>query len=120
MNGGGEKEQNMTNIGIVGLGSMGLGMALSIARQGLRITGFDLNPAALARLVEGGGIAATSAANAAQKADILIVVVVNEEGLKLSKVRGSVTSPMTPGLWGRELDQVTCMGVNRYTCKRKR
>lgn len=77
MNGGGEKEQNMTNIGIVGLGSMGLGMALSIAKQGLRITGFDLNPAALARLVEGGGIAATSAANAAQKADILIVVVVN-------------------------------------------
>jgi L-threonate 2-dehydrogenase len=67
----------MTQVGIIGLGSMGLGMALSVAKKGLPITGFDLNPAAIAKLVAGGGAGAESAASAAMKADILIIVVVN-------------------------------------------
>jgi L-threonate 2-dehydrogenase len=67
----------MTRVGIIGLGSMGMGMALSIAKQGMPIAGFDIHPAAAKKLVAGGGIAATSAVNAAQDADILVVVVVN-------------------------------------------
>jgi putative dehydrogenase len=67
----------MAQVGIIGLGSMGLGMALSVARQGMKIAGYDLNPAAVAKLADGGGTAATSAADAARNADILILVVVN-------------------------------------------
>lgn len=62
---------------VIGLGSMGLGMAQSIAKGGLTISGFDLNSDALAVLAKNGGIAASSAKNAAIECDILAVVVVN-------------------------------------------
>ena len=67
----------MTKVGIIGLGSMGMGMALSIVKQGLQVSGFDLNPAARTKLAEAGGVAAANAFTAAKDADILIVVVVN-------------------------------------------
>jgi L-threonate 2-dehydrogenase len=62
---------------VIGLGSMGLGMAQSIAKGGASIYGFDLNPSAMAALINNGGIAATSAKDAASDCDILAVVVVN-------------------------------------------
>ena len=62
---------------VVGLGSMGLGMARSLLRAGHRVQGFDVSAQALAALEEAGGLAATSAAKAAEGADIAVVVVVN-------------------------------------------
>ena len=62
---------------VLGLGSMGLGMATSLLRRGFKVTGFDPNAAALARFVEAGGAGAASPAEAAQGADVLICVVVN-------------------------------------------
>lgn len=62
---------------VIGLGSMGLGMAQSIAKGGIAVSGFDLNPAAMTALSENGGTAAGSAKDAAMDSDILAVVVVN-------------------------------------------
>lgn len=62
---------------VLGLGSMGLGMATSLLRRGFRVTGFDPNPAALGRFAEAGGAGAASPAEAATGADVLICVVVN-------------------------------------------
>ena len=70
-------DQGGLRTGIIGLGSMGLGMARSMLRKGLAVAGFDLNPAALAALADAGGRAASSAASAAEGAGILLVVVVN-------------------------------------------
>jgi 3-hydroxyisobutyrate dehydrogenase len=64
-------------IGAIGLGSMGLGMAISMARRGVAVAGYDLDPDAVARLVGAGGGGAASAAEAARDADGLVVVVVN-------------------------------------------
>ena len=64
-------------IAVIGLGSMGLGMACSALRAGHRVTGYDINPEALKALAEAGGIAARSPADAAAKADIAVLVVVN-------------------------------------------
>ena len=64
-------------VGVIGLGSMGLGMAISIAGSGLDLVGYDINGAAVARLVQAGGSAAGCAAEAAEDADVLVVVVVN-------------------------------------------
>ncbi|ACL59519.1 L-threonate dehydrogenase [Methylobacterium nodulans] len=62
---------------VIGLGSMGFGMALSLRRAGLDVVGFDLDPAVMARFAgEGGGQAASPAA-AAAGADIVVCVVVN-------------------------------------------
>ena len=62
---------------VIGLGSMGLGAALSLARAGLPVRGLDLNPAPCAELAEAGGTIATTPAEAASAADAVFIYVVN-------------------------------------------
>ena len=64
-------------VGFVGLGAMGLPMALNLVRAGYAVQGFDLNPAALTALGEAGGIGVASAVAAATGADTLVLMVVN-------------------------------------------
>ncbi|WP_292532553.1 NAD(P)-binding domain-containing protein, partial [Mesorhizobium sp.] len=40
---------------LIGIGSMGLGMAMSLRRAGFEVAGFDVDAAAVARLVDAGG-----------------------------------------------------------------
>lgn len=65
-----------TVVSIVGLGSMGYGMASALLRAGQAVHGFDINPDAMARLVAEGGRKA-SVAEAAPATDILVIVVLN-------------------------------------------
>ncbi|WP_134678673.1 L-threonate dehydrogenase [Paracoccus ravus] len=62
---------------VIGLGSMGLGAALSLARAGLPVRGVDLNPAPLAELAAAGGIVAANPAEAAEGCEAVFVYVVN-------------------------------------------
>lgn len=64
-------------VGVVGLGSMGLGMALSLKRAGFDVAGCDVTPEAVARLTAEGGRAAASPAEAASGAHAVVSVVVN-------------------------------------------
>lgn len=64
---------------VIGLGSMGLGAALSLARAGFTVRGLDLNPAPVAELTAAGGTAATTPAKAATGADVVFVYVVNAQ-----------------------------------------
>lgn len=64
-------------IGFVGLGAMGLPMALNLLKAGYAVSGFDLNPAALGALADAGGTVAASAAEAASGAGALVLMVVN-------------------------------------------
>lgn len=62
---------------VIGLGSMGCGMALSLHRAGLSVVGYDLDPAGVARFAAEGGQGASSPAEAAAGAAIVVCVVVN-------------------------------------------
>ncbi len=64
-------------VGVVGLGSMGLGMALSLKRAGFDVAGCDVTPDAVARLAAEGGRGVASPAEAADGADAVVSVVVN-------------------------------------------
>lgn len=66
-----------STVAVIGLGSMGLGMAQSLMRAGHAVRGYDVSAAAIATLVSAGGFAGTSAADAATSASIVAVVVVN-------------------------------------------
>ena len=68
-----------TRIGFIGLGAMGRPMAKRLVSQQYRVTGFDLNPQALAELEALGGHSAASSREAADKADFLVLMVVNAE-----------------------------------------
>src|SRR5258705_10644551 len=64
-------------VAVIGLGSMGFGMATSLRRAGLDITGCDVSDDAVARFVADGGRGARTPAEAAKGADIIVSVVVN-------------------------------------------
>jgi 3-hydroxyisobutyrate dehydrogenase len=61
-------------IAFIGLGHMGLPMAINLARAGYTVTGFDLMPAALAQARDNGVNVASSAAAAAKDADVIITM----------------------------------------------
>jgi putative dehydrogenase len=62
-------------VGFVGLGAMGLPMALNLVRAGHAVRGFDVNPEAAGRLAGAGGQAAASAREAADEAEVLALMV---------------------------------------------
>ena len=62
----------MARIGFVGLGNMGLPMALNLLKAGHQIQGFDLNGAAVETLAAAGGGRAASVKRAAAPCDIVI------------------------------------------------
>ena len=64
-------------VAVIGLGSMGFGMAASLKRSGFEVTGCDVSPAAVDRFVSEGGKGAKTPAEAAKGADIVVSVVVN-------------------------------------------
>ena len=64
-------------VAVIGLGSMGFGMATSLRRKGLDVTGCDVSAESVARFVADGGKGAKTPAEAAKAADIVVSVVVN-------------------------------------------
>ena len=64
----------MATIGFVGLGNMGGPMAANLVKAGHRVTGYDLNYAALAALTAAGGRTAANAAEAVHGADVIITM----------------------------------------------
>lgn len=64
-------------VAVIGLGSMGMGVAASLLRGGHEVSGFDVRPEARAQLAALGGAAHPSPAAAAAGADVAITLVVN-------------------------------------------
>jgi putative dehydrogenase len=65
-------------IGFVGLGAMGAGMAANLLKAGFAVTGCDRREAAISAFVEAGGKAAATPAAAAEHARLLFVMVVDD------------------------------------------
>ena len=57
---------NSPRVAVIGLGSMGFGMATALLRAGLDVTGCDVVPASVERFVAGGGKGAATPAEAAK------------------------------------------------------
>ncbi len=64
-------------IAFIGLGAMGGPMAAALLKAGHEVTGFDLSDASLKRLEEAGGNRASSAKDACNGSDALVLMVVN-------------------------------------------
>jgi putative dehydrogenase len=70
-------ESAKPRVAVIGLGSMGFGMATSLRRAGLEVTGCDVSADSVKRFVADGGKGASTPAEAAKTADIVVSVVVN-------------------------------------------
>jgi 3-hydroxyisobutyrate dehydrogenase len=64
----------MTRIGFIGVGTMGLPMAVNLVKKGFTVTAFDVNPAAVKAAAGAGMGAAASAAEAVAGADLVITM----------------------------------------------
>jgi 3-hydroxyisobutyrate dehydrogenase len=64
-------------VAVIGLGSMGFGMARSLQRAGFEVVGCDVSAAPLQRFREAGGLVARTPALAAEGAQVVVSVVVN-------------------------------------------
>ena len=93
-------------VGFVGLGAMGLPMALNLLKAGYAVRGFDLNPAALDALAEAGGTVAASAAEAAHGADSLVLMVVNAAQVEAVLFEAGAAAALPEG--GTVIVMATC------------
>ena len=64
-------------VAVIGLGSMGLGMARSLRRAGLTVMGVDVATARLEAFAAEGGLTAATPREAAAETGILVAVVIN-------------------------------------------
>jgi len=69
--------QQQLNIGFIGLGRMGLGMASNLQRKGFKLKVFDINRNAVEALVKLGATAAGSVAEASREVDVIITMLPN-------------------------------------------
>ncbi len=108
-------------LGVIGLGSMGMGAACSAVRHGTPTWGFDPRPEALTTFREAGGHAATDLAELARHCDAVLVLVVNAaqteqvlfgagglaEHLKPGSVviTSATVDPALPPVWAQRLEE---------------
>ncbi len=60
--------ESAQQVGVIGLGAMGSGMASALMRAGFTVRGNDINPGALEAFAAHGGVAASTPAIAAEGA----------------------------------------------------
>lgn len=92
------KSPQETKVCVIGLGSMGFGIAESLLRTGFAVTGVDVNPEAMERFVTLGGAVASEPASGSAGAEVVIAVVVNADQTEqvLFGPQGAVAA-MAPG-----------------------
>ena len=67
------------NVGVIGLGAMGLGIARSLLRSGFTVHACDVRTSVTEAFAQEGGVACDSPASMAAACDVIITVVVNAE-----------------------------------------
>ncbi len=65
------------NVGVIGLGAMGLGVARSLLRAGFKVHACDVREEVLNKFVADGGIACASPAAMGMAVDVIVTLVVN-------------------------------------------
>ena len=65
----------MSNVAVIGLGIMGLPMAINLVKAGHDVIGFNRSQGKVEKLVAAGGRRAASIADAVEDADVVITMV---------------------------------------------
>jgi len=87
----------MTTVAFVGLGAMGLPMALNLLAEGFDVRGCDVNEQARERLEAAGGVFKSSPSAAAENADVLVLMVVNAKQVEQVLFESQALDALKPG-----------------------
>ena len=86
------------NVGVIGLGAMGSGMARSLRRQGHSVRVFDVRAEAAQAFAAEGGVACDSLAELGAQCDVIVSVVVNAEQTEsVLFAEGGCAATLRPG-----------------------
>lgn len=91
---------NNNNVGVIGLGAMGLGIARSLLRSGFKVHACDVRAAVTEQFAAEGGVACASAAQLAEQCEVIITVVVNAEqteSVLFGEGEGGAVAALRPG-----------------------
>ncbi|MCF8163399.1 MAG: NAD-binding protein [Sulfuritalea sp.] len=107
-------------LGVIGLGTMGYGAAISAQRRGFSTVGLDISPANIKRFTDTGGKVASDIASLTAECDAFLILVVNaaqteavlfgDNGLAAHAKPGSViiaaatVDPSLPPVWEKQLN----------------
>ena len=107
-------------LGVIGLGTMGYGAAISAQRRGFSTVGLDISPANIKRFTDTGGKVASDIASLTVECDAFLILVVNaaqteavlfgDNGLAAHAKPGSViiaaatVDPSLPPVWEKQLN----------------
>ena len=72
-------ENAARDVGVIGLGAMGAGIAQSVRRAGHRVHAYDIRPGVAAAFAEQGGVACDTLAAVGAACDVVVSVVVNAQ-----------------------------------------
>jgi putative dehydrogenase len=66
-------------VGVIGLGSMGIGVARTLLKKGFEVHAFDVRPEVLKAFAKEGGVPAKTPAEVGRNAAVIIILVVNAD-----------------------------------------
>lgn len=114
----------MKNVGVIGLGAMGMGVARNLLRAGFRTHGCDVRQTALDEFIGHGGIGHSTPAALARECSVVILLVVDsaqidevlfgESGAAPNLAPGSVvvsSSTVAPAFTARAGDRLAGLGL---------
>lgn len=88
----------MKRVGFIGLGDMGMAMALNLIKAGFEVRGYDLRPERMEILREAGGLSASSPGETGADADaVFIMVMTGQQAHDVISGEEGLLSTMTPG-----------------------
>ena len=85
------------SVGVIGLGSMGFGMARNIMGAGLTVKGYDVFKDACDAFRDAGGEVAGSVAEVTEGVDVLLLMVVDAAQIKEALLNAGAAAVATPG-----------------------
>lgn len=92
---------NNQNIAFIGLGIMGLPMAINLTKAGFKVTGYNRSPESVQKLVAAGGTGATNIQETVAGADVIVTMVpdsVDVEGVVIGEA-GAFAHAKEGALW---------------------
>ena len=97
-----ENESDVTTVAVVGVGTMGSGMAANLRKAGLTTIVWDRNPSAAAPLAELGATVAATVSDAARSADIVITMVPDRDAVTSVAVDQGMLAALPAGaIWAQ-------------------
>jgi 3-hydroxyisobutyrate dehydrogenase-like beta-hydroxyacid dehydrogenase len=91
------RENQMNNVGVIGLGDMGSGLAKNLIAAGFTVRGCDLSEQRQADFAAMGGEIMPSAADVGAQSDAVFVMVMNGDQAKAVILGDGLVSTMKPG-----------------------